>query len=89
MDDHGYIDGRDITEHPLASDGYRPGEYRKVGTVLAMRAPTAGSVGTPEGVMSFEAGDYIVTDDPPTHAWPVKADVFDRTYRSAREDNNE
>jgi hypothetical protein len=56
-------------------------EYEKTGHVYAIVAPRAGTIYTPEGVMSFEAGDMIVSDIPPTHAWPVKRAVFDRTYR--------
>ena len=57
--------------------------YRKVGTVLAQQAVSDGSVTTPEGVMSYKAGDYLVTDNPPTHVWPVKREVFLRTYMPA------
>jgi hypothetical protein len=71
------IDGRHLYgRHP----GQYPAEYRKTATVLATVAPQAGVVATPEGEMSFDAGDYLVTDNPPTHAWPVKRDVFERTY---------
>lgn len=54
--------------------------YRKAAAVLAERATEAGVISTPEGDMHFAAGDYLVTDSPPTHAWPVKREVFERTY---------
>ncbi|HEX5466698.1 MAG TPA: hypothetical protein VFW92_08515, partial [Candidatus Limnocylindrales bacterium] len=57
------------------------GRYRKVGYVLAEQATEPGIIATPEGDMRFEAGDYLVTDAPPTHMWPVKREVFERTYR--------
>jgi len=58
----------------------KPQRYRKVGYVWAERQVTAGQVETPEGTMTYEAGDYIVADSPPTHVWPVKAAIFERTY---------
>ena len=54
--------------------------YRKTALVWAERATTRGSIETPEGVMSYEAGDYLVADSPPTHMWPVKREVFERTH---------
>lgn len=73
------VNGRNISEHP----DHHAAEYRKIGTVLAATAHMGGIVETPEGTMAFEAGDYLVTDNPPTHLWPVKRDVFERTYVSA------
>lgn len=55
-------------------------EYAKVANVYAIEANTSGHIWTPEGLMAFEAGDMIVSDIPPTHMWPVKREVFDRTY---------
>jgi len=54
--------------------------YRKTAFVWAEVATTAGKLDTPEGVMSYAAGDYLVSDSPPTHLWPVKREVFERTY---------
>jgi len=71
------IQGQKINEHPL---GLFVGEYKKIANVLAQAALEAGIVFTPEGEMAFNKGDYIVTDNPPTHAWPVKKEVFERTY---------
>ena len=34
----------------------------------------------PEGTMQPQTGDYLVSDDPPTHLWPVRREVFERTY---------
>lgn len=55
--------------------------YRKISDVLAEQATEPGRLTTPEGVMSFNAGDYLVSDRPPTRMWPVKREVFERTYR--------
>lgn len=56
------------------------GEYRKVGTVRAVLAQEDGFIDTLEGRMEFKANEhYIVSDNPPTHIWPVRADIFDRT----------
>ena len=63
-----------------------PSPYVKTASVLALRIPVPFEVDTPEGRMSADAGDYLVTDDPPTHAWPVKREVFERTHRYATED---
>ena len=71
------IDGRNISKHPLDADAIG---YRKIGTVLAAEVQHDGVVFTPEGEMQFHAGDYIITDNPVTHAWPCKKEVFERTY---------
>ncbi len=63
-----------------------PSPYIKTASVLALRIAEPFEVDTPEGRMSADAGDYLVTDDPPTHAWPVKREVFERTHRYATED---
>ena len=55
--------------------------YHKIATVLAEQQLKGGQVVTPEGIMRYEAGDYLVTDNPPTHVWPVKRSVFEETYR--------
>lgn len=70
------VEGRNVTEHP----DHHAAEFRKVGTVLAAPTVMAGVVETPEGRMAFDEGDYLVTDNPPTHLWPVKRAVFERTY---------
>ena len=75
------LEGRGITAHP--SGGYAL-PYRKTATVLAVDTVMGGVVRTPEGDMAFEAGDYLVSDDPPTHLWPVKRAVFERTYAPER-----
>jgi hypothetical protein len=54
--------------------------YRKTAYVWAEPATMAGSIDTPEGRMEYEAGDYIVADSPPTHVWPVKREIFERTH---------
>lgn len=55
--------------------------YRKIAPVWAERASTAGRIDTPEGVMEYAAGDYLVADSPPTHVWPVKRAIFERLAR--------
>lgn len=80
MSEYDRLKGRNIHQHPFSH--VAPRRYRKVANVLATEAPADGEVDTPEGVMRFAAGDFILTDDPPTHAWPVAREVFLRTYRS-------
>ena len=78
MSEYDRIPGRNLSAFPFSISS--PHEYRKTATVLAAVAPCDGEVDTPEGVMRYREGDYIVTDNPPTHAWPVWRDVFLRTY---------
>jgi hypothetical protein len=73
------IAGQSIDRHPL-SDKMPLAIYGKAGTVIAGQAQIAGVIKTPEGDMRFQAGDWILTDNPPTHAWPVRGAVFEITY---------
>ena len=85
------IDGKSLTAHPLATreaPAPAPRRYRHVTrgvTVLAALATDFGSVNVGGGDpwQAFIPGDMIVTDDPPTHAWPVAAEVFAREYVEA------
>ena len=55
--------------------------YRKVGVVHAALASVDGTIETLEGTLEYKAGEhYIVSDDPPTHIWPVRRDIFEATY---------
>lgn len=71
-----------INGQSLADDFWadEPTEYRKTATVLARQIDYPATVRTPEGDMKAEPGDYLVTDNPPTHAWPVRKEVFESTY---------
>ncbi len=55
-------------------------EYRKTAPVRAVPVGYDFAVETPEGVMYAHAGDYLVTDVPSTHFWPVKRETFEKTY---------
>jgi hypothetical protein len=79
--DYDVIDGRHLYLSTFPLSGVSPRRYTKIASVLAAQAVHDGEVDTPEGTMWYKEGDYIVTDDPPTHAWPVKREVFERTYR--------
>lgn len=76
---------RDFWVRIAANLSVVPSPAVKTATVLAVRIPVPFEVDTPEGRMSADADDYLVTDDPPTHAWPVKREVFERTHRWATE----
>jgi hypothetical protein len=76
MNKDNVIEGRDIFKHPFGTVA----TYSKTATVLAAQADNPGIVKTPEGDMTFQAGDYIVTDNPPSHVWPVRQQVFESTY---------
>lgn len=73
------IEGRRVDP----SDWAGATEYRKMAMVLARPWPVPFKVLTPEGEMLGEAGDYLVSDNPPTHCWPVKKAVFEATYAPA------
>lgn len=56
--------------------------YRKVAIVHAELAYEDGEIETLEGFMQYKALEhYIVSDDPPTHMWPVRRDIFESTYQ--------
>jgi hypothetical protein len=79
------ICGTDLTEHPLDAHGevevqrYTDG----AGIVrLACAAPDFGSIDCgSDPVQYFQPGDYIVTDDPPTHAWAVPGAIFETSFK--------
>lgn len=73
------IKGREISAL-IWTGATQPKRYRKTATVLAAIAERDGIIETPEGDMQFHKGDYIVTDDPPTHSWPVHKETFESTY---------
>lgn len=62
---------KEMEVHPL---------YRKKTFVRAVQTGADGDIETLEGIMSYHAGDYILSDDPPTHIWPVRKDIFESTY---------
>lgn len=53
---------------------------RKVATVTAFQAITSGKVKTLEGVVDYSEGDWIV-EDQSGNVWPVKPEVFEKTYK--------
>lgn len=57
-----------------------PTEYRKTATVLARQIDVDVTIATPEGEMMAHPGDYIASDNPPTHLWPIRREVFEATY---------
>lgn len=69
-----------MTEYPMA--GVR--EYRKTATVMAYQAIEAGAISTLEGTMTYEEGDYICGPGADGEYWPVRQDIFIRTYELVR-----
>ena len=57
--------------------------FRKTALVYALELHEDVTIDTPEGTMEAHAGDFLVSDDPPTHMWPVQRAVFERTYERA------
>ena len=64
---------------------YRPaghGEYVKVAPVYAEVAATAGDVTTKEGKTHYDAGDYLVYNEPDGgDAYAVSKETFERMYQ--------
>ena len=75
-----HIDGRSVDVASLLMR--EAPRYRKTALVHAIPLSDTASIETPEGVMVGQPGDYLVSDDPPTHLWPVRREVFERTYAS-------
>lgn len=78
------IDAREISQHPLAG-GEMEVQRVFVGEkeFLACIAIVGGVILSRKGTERFNAGDYIVSDDPPTNAWKVNPEAFRATYRYA------
>lgn len=67
-----------------------PGRHEKIAAVWAEVAGETGSVDTKEGVTHYEAGDYIVFNDPEgTDAYAVTAESFEKMYELARDDSKD
>jgi len=61
--------------------GVSPGVYEKVAPVWAEVATEAGEIATKEGVTHYEAGDYLVYNDPDGQdGYAVKAEDFEKMY---------
>ena len=78
------IDARDIGQHPLAG-GEMDVIHVFVGEkeFLAVMAIVGGVIVSRKGTERFNAGDYIVSDDPPSNAWKVNPEAFRATYTPA------
>jgi hypothetical protein len=58
-----------------------PGHYLKTTPVWAERASAAGSVRTQEGTTHYQAGDYLVSNDPEgKDSYAIASDKFLATY---------
>lgn len=74
--DHGQVTVRGyVAEIPLVTDHVLAAMATDFGSVLEPLPPYG------DTLVAFNPGDYIVSDDPPTHAWVVKAAVFESTYK--------
>lgn len=62
------------------------GRYEKTAPVWAETAAEAGHVHTEEGVTDYDAGDYIIYDDPEGKArYAISADSFEKMYEPVPE----
>jgi hypothetical protein len=58
-----------------------PGLYEKIAPVWAEKAGKAGSIQTKEGSTAYEAGDYLVFNEPGgKDGYAVKPDTFNSLY---------
>ena len=74
-----YTVDREVFEATYQESG--PGAYVKVAPVWAERVDRAGSVATKEGVTHYEAGWYLVSNDPDGRdSWAVAPEKFERMY---------
>jgi hypothetical protein len=63
-----------------------PGQFFKFGLVWAERASCDGRIPTKEGHTSYEAGDYLVYNDPRREdGYAIKAATFERLYEPDNE----
>jgi hypothetical protein len=59
-----------------------PAQYFKTAHVWAWQTSEAGSVTTKEGITHYEAGSYIVSNDPDgKDSWAVTSEKFESSYR--------
>jgi len=68
---------------PEATDNWK--RYRKVATVLAMQMDIPFCVETLEGTMHGKPGDYLVMNEETEECWPVKKEIFEKTYEEVIE----
>jgi hypothetical protein len=62
-----------------------PGLYLKTAPVWAIKVESAGSIRTKEGSTSYEAGDYIVYNDPNgKDGYAVSQERFEKQYETVR-----
>ena len=60
-----------------------PGQYIKTGKVWAKRAPESGTIRTKEGSTRYQAGDWLVFNDPEGQdGYSVSAGRFSELYES-------
>lgn len=60
-------------------DGYNPSTFRPR-NVLAKRVRQEVIVECEDRDVLLNPGDFLVTDDPPTHAWVMRDGEFQRLY---------
>jgi hypothetical protein len=76
--DHGEVTVKEyVAEVPLVTDHVLAAMATDFGTILQVVPPYG------DNLVAFNPGDYIVSDNPPTHAWVVKAAVFEASYKEA------
>ena len=66
----------------MLDDRNSVGLFRKTALVYALELHEDVTIDTPEGTMEAHAGDFLVSDDPPTRLWPVQRAVVRADLRA-------
>ena len=79
-----YTVDREVFARTYQQRHEKPGTYVKVTPVWAEIATSAGAVRTKEGSTSYEAGDYLVYNQPDGgDAYAIRRAEFERMYEAA------
>jgi hypothetical protein len=78
-----YTVDADVFQHTYESIGGV--EYQKTGTVWAEQATSPGRIETKEGSTNYDAGDYVVYNEPNrTDGYAVSRTKFERMYEAVK-----
>lgn len=81
VDNHGDVYSVDAVTFERTYSRVSPGRYLKLAPVWAEQAEAAGSIRTKEGETRYEAGDFVVFNEPDGgDGYAVRRDAFLRMY---------
>ena len=61
-------------------EGHSPKQYRKIARTHAVQLTEDYEVETLEGWLHAKKGDYLVVNEDGGWPWPVKKEIFEKTY---------